>query len=59
MESSSSRDEGLLIEIDTAEDWKRITNNFTDAINTVLDAELGKSASKASRDALLQHLYQV
>src|SRR5258708_17542747 len=56
---SSSRDEGSLIEIDTAEDWKRIRNNVTEAINTVLDAELGKSASKASREALLQHLYQV
>ncbi|KAF8343958.1 uncharacterized protein EI90DRAFT_3027677 [Cantharellus anzutake] len=55
---SSSRDEGSLIEIDTSADWKRIQDHFTNAIHAVLDAELDKSASKGSRDTLLQHLHQ-
>lgn len=56
---SSSRDDGTLIQIDTLGDWERIQNNFSDAIERALDAQLGPTASGAVRDALRQHLIHV
>lgn len=56
---TSSRDDSTLIQIDTVEDWERLQQNFTDAIERTLDAQLGPTASLAARDALRQHLLHV
>jgi hypothetical protein len=56
---SPSREESSLIEIGTHEDWEQIQRNFADAIDVVLDAQLGPNASGAVREALRQHLFAV
>ena len=56
---SPSREESSLIEIGTHEDWERIKGNFTDAIDVVLDAQLGPNASGAVREAIRRHLLVV
>lgn len=56
---NSSRDDSTLIQIETIEDWERLQANFTDAIESALDVQLGPTASAAVRDALRQHLIHV
>lgn len=56
---SSSRDDSTLIQVDTIEDWERLQNNFADAIERALDAQLGPTASLSAREALREHLIQV
>lgn len=57
--TSASRDDSTLIQIDTLADWERLQGNFTDAIESALDAQLGPTASGAVREGMRRHLIAV
>jgi hypothetical protein len=56
--SSRERDQ-CRISVDEKSEWDRVKQNFTEAIVSVLNEQLGPSGSATERDLFLQHLMQV
>ncbi|KAF8321623.1 hypothetical protein DL93DRAFT_2163228 [Clavulina sp. PMI_390] len=54
--ASRNDDSSTLVQIESDEHWERLQGNFVDAIERVLDEELGPTASASARNALRQHL---